>query len=542
MNSNREKIIKELKESSRGFTASELSKKIGVSRPTVTNCFAFLEGAEKVKTRQTGMAKIYFWARKEEGTDKTILIPISMLVSILVINVVSASDVLVWQGQYYTGTTFNTGTYEFIFSVYDALAGGNICYSNTTTLTTGNFGEWRTEQSGVNSVCANASKDYYLNIKINGVDQPPRRRLMVWASLRKDVNETTAGNLVLHGVLYGLSPLKLQDEINFVKSDGTITSSLYNAPRPSSSLLSSKFEDSLIHDIINETNAYGMQECWWDENTATMQMCISGAYLPQRATTVSRSLQVVGNATSKSVDENFTMCEGNNYVDCNPDTTGADILVQDDIEAIGSIFSQENITADDTGFFNYLGSLANRIIKLFVQDIDASGNVNASNYTLNGTTIQDWSDISSGNSLAAGGYYLYNDSASIYLNETRLNSTIDARSATSGLVNYALKNQSETFAGNITTTQTGFFGWLGSLVSRINKLFVTDIDFAGNINGTGNITTTGKIQGNFYSTGGLQGITNTTGYWICAIPNHVNGHCDSWCQLQINNGLITGCT
>ncbi len=64
INHNREKIIKELKEDIKGFTVSELSKKLCVSRQTVTNCFAFLEGAEKVKTRQTGMAKIYFWVKR----------------------------------------------------------------------------------------------------------------------------------------------------------------------------------------------------------------------------------------------------------------------------------------------------------------------------------------------------------------------------------------------------------------------------------------------------------------------------------------------
>lgn len=62
-NPNREKIIKELKENLKGFTVSELSKKLKVSRQTVTNCFAFLEGAGKIKTRQTGMAKIYFWVK-----------------------------------------------------------------------------------------------------------------------------------------------------------------------------------------------------------------------------------------------------------------------------------------------------------------------------------------------------------------------------------------------------------------------------------------------------------------------------------------------
>ena len=298
-----------------------------------------------------------------------------LLMIIILIPVILAEDILVWQGQYYTGTTFNTGTYEFNFSVYDDLTGGNICYSNLTTLTTGNWGEWKTEQSGVSYACNNASKSYFLNINIDGIDQVSRRRITLFNFLRKDVNEVSTGNLTLHGVLLGLSPLKFQDEINFVKSNGIITSALYNAPRTLASTLPSAFTDSLIHDIIQETNDYGMQECFWDENTKTMQMCISGAYLSGRATTISRSLQIVGNATNKPVNENFTLCEGNNYADCETDITGADLLVEDDIESIGSIFSRENITADDTGFFSWLGSLTNRITKLWVQDIDASGNV-----------------------------------------------------------------------------------------------------------------------------------------------------------------------
>src|SRR3989344_945316 len=64
----------------------------------------------------------------------------------------------------------------------------------------------------------------------------------------------------------------------------------------------------------------------------------------------------------------------------------------------------------------------------------------------------------------------------------------DDDSGSSDLTNYALKNQSETFTGNITTSQTGFFGWLGNLASRITKLFVQDIDASGNVNVTGNVT------------------------------------------------------
>jgi len=76
---------------------------------------------------------------------------------------------------------------------------------------------------------------------------------------------------------------------------------------------------------------------------------------------------------------------------------------------------------------------------------------------------------------------------------------------------YALKNQSETFVGNITTTQIGFFGWLGSLISRINGLFVQDIEFNGTINGSGNITTTGNVSAAYFIGNGslLTGVAGT---------------------------------
>lgn len=65
MDKNRERIIKELKKDSKGFTVSELAKKLNLSRQTIANCFAYLEGANKVTIRQVGMAKIYFWEEKK---------------------------------------------------------------------------------------------------------------------------------------------------------------------------------------------------------------------------------------------------------------------------------------------------------------------------------------------------------------------------------------------------------------------------------------------------------------------------------------------
>ncbi|MFH0712060.1 MAG: hypothetical protein V2A52_02910 [archaeon] len=454
----------------------------------------------------------------------------------LTINIVSASDVLVWQGQYYTGTTFNVGTYEFNFSVYDALTGGSVCYSNTTSLTTGNFGEWRTEQSGVSSACSNVSKDYYLNINIDGVDQTPRRRVAVWNFLRKDVDEVSTGNLVLHGVLQGLSPLKLQDEINFLKSDGIVTSALYNAPRELSSTLPSVFADSLIHDIIQETNDYGMQECFWDENTETMQMCISGSYLPYRATTVSRSFQVVGNTTNKPVNENFTLCEGNNYVDCDSDATGADLLVEDDIEAIGSIFSQENITAN---YFIGDGSLLTGI----------SGGGNPFNQVCNTTSNVTFNTITGTGLITGVGLIAKSTSGTKNFTINYTGTEWDlSQSGTSGEIHFMTNAHNPQISAGRSDSGGSFFIDMHngrpiklSTISKGEVQVGANLTVGENINVTGSITTGGKIQGDYYANDSSEGITNLGGYSICLSVNG-GGGCDTWCTLQIKNGLITGCS
>ncbi len=48
-------------------------------------------------------------------------------------------------------------------------------------------------------------------------------------------------------------------------------------------------------------------------------------------------------------------------------------------------------------------------------------------------------------------------------------------------------------AGNYSTSNYGFFGWLGSLGSRITGLFVVDINASGNVNVSGDIYTGGDV-------------------------------------------------
>lgn len=77
------------------------------------------------------------------------------------------------------------------------------CYSNLTTLTTGNFGEWKTEQQGVGTACNNASVNYFLEIKINNETQGERRRLSSWDFLRKDSDDIITKDLKIKGTISG---------------------------------------------------------------------------------------------------------------------------------------------------------------------------------------------------------------------------------------------------------------------------------------------------------------------------------------------------
>lgn len=67
-------------------------------------------------------------------------------VSVLLVVVLSAtalaiSDVSVFQGQYFIGTEFQQGTFDFDFDVYDS--DGAVVYSASESLTTGTWGQWR---------------------------------------------------------------------------------------------------------------------------------------------------------------------------------------------------------------------------------------------------------------------------------------------------------------------------------------------------------------------------------------------------------------
>ena len=172
----------------------------------------------------------------------------------------------------------------------------------------------------------------------------------------------------------------------------------------------------------------------------------------------------------------------------------------------------------------------NDSIHLNVQAVDESGSIVTGTFkfefnisTLNDCTNPIYTNYSTQTTDSRGiiSYYLENTNLNysdqywlcVYRNGVLQSNEKIARTP------YAFRARNVTISGieadsnldiinyNITTTGTGFFSWLGSLVTRITTLFVQDIDFIGKINGSGAINTTGNITADTFF-GNWNGITN----------------------------------
>ena len=172
----------------------------------------------------------------------------------------------------------------------------------------------------------------------------------VYATINYKINGDTKlsvgeNETIISNILRGESPIKISEGITFIGEEGDNLFGIYRSiPARYYNSVPDVFNNTLIHEITQLNNQYVIEECWWNNETNTMRFCINAGAV-QRATTIRRSLQIVGNKTVKPNDENFTLCEGANYVDCATDITGADLFIQDDIEA-QSIYANENVYAE----------------------------------------------------------------------------------------------------------------------------------------------------------------------------------------------------
>jgi len=150
--------------------------------------------------------------KKRRMMKKSSLVVVSLSFLFLFISIVSAaSDVSVFQGQYYIGEELQLGTFEFNFDIYDNETGGNLTYSDTQNLSTGFWGQWRAELSGISSASNDTTKDYFMEIIIDGNVQGSRKRLTHFNYLRKDVDDSTTGDLTISNILNFLSGGYIQE-------------------------------------------------------------------------------------------------------------------------------------------------------------------------------------------------------------------------------------------------------------------------------------------------------------------------------------------
>jgi len=141
---------------------------------------------------------------------------LGVLIGLLLVGgVLAVSDTAVFQGQYFEGNKFQEGTYSFTFNVYDDKTAGTICFSDSKNLTTGFWGQWRTELTGISVACNDTTKDYFMEIIIDGNLQTPRRQLTHFNYLRKNVDETTTGDLTISSILNFLLGGYIQEFTNY---------------------------------------------------------------------------------------------------------------------------------------------------------------------------------------------------------------------------------------------------------------------------------------------------------------------------------------
>ena len=292
----------------------------------------------------------------------TLIMIFILITSAIGIANVSANgeDISVWQGQYYKGNKFYQGTFNFKFDVYDNKGDGNICYTNTTNLTTGVFGEWQIEQFGFNTACNNASKQYYLEITIDDETQSPRRKLTTFNFLRKNVNETTDGALTTSKVIASNANITIEGENLIILAN-----------KSGFSRLILKNLDSGINTATIQTveNDIGYQ--------FSMALTSSNFNLTQQFEGENR--RNLGTITLNSPnsmqflnrwDYPFLWRIAHNGT-LTPQT---EIMV---LHPNGNLSIIGNFTSNDSGFFNYIGNLPKRVTKLFVQDIDINGTINS---------------------------------------------------------------------------------------------------------------------------------------------------------------------
>ncbi len=228
----------------------------------------------------------------------------------------------------------------------------------------------------------------------------------------RDANFNEDVNII--GTITGSSVLKIKEGISTTDDSFNSLFDIFVAEAPNTVMASSipqSTDNSLVIQRAGPQNINFIDVVFWDSDT-NRPLLVINAGDAGRATTFERSLQVGKDFAVGILNLEYTLCEGTTLADCDTLDTGADLVVEDDIEGFGSLQVHENVAVDGnlsfTGAFGELfDSTGGNTITINSQDvfvpIDGQTTGNSSNTVLNDTNI----------TIAVSGFYLANYTVSV---------------------------------------------------------------------------------------------------------------------------------
>ncbi len=158
-------------------------------------------------------------------------------------------------------------------------------------------------------------------------------------------NISINGDLNMSGIITHNSPVRIREGIDFVNGSNSVFFDIELESLEHNETGYPALDGTLLFDTHNLDNPYGMEIAFWNMDNQRPELILSLGEII-RSSIFDRSLQIGKSFGNAPVDENYTLCQGYNLIDCATDITGADLGVEDDIEAKGSILAQENVTAE----------------------------------------------------------------------------------------------------------------------------------------------------------------------------------------------------
>ncbi|MCG8375046.1 MAG: LamG domain-containing protein, partial [Chlorobiales bacterium] len=238
--------------------------------------------------------------------------------------------------------------------------------------------------SGSVSVDGNLTANYFIGdgSGLSGISQGIWNNISGVATYEGDANVT--GNLHVNGSLIGSSPLEVRDGIELTNESGDMLFRLYEARHGEYfSNAPVDFNNTFFIETENINNPYEIEICFYDNQDQTILVCIP-ENVNGKVFTVRGGLQIVGNNTLKANNGSFVDCEGNNYVDCIND-----LLVEDDIETKGNIYSQGNVNVDGNLYQLAYASDEDLVLHMPFDEDNGATQFDRGSYAYDGTQVGD---------------------------------------------------------------------------------------------------------------------------------------------------------